>query len=330
MTAARTTDDEWFAHAAELSRNGCEPEPDSAQYSWLVWALWSRRAGLLSPEQQAALTRLPPAAIAVADQPWTLRFFACAARDRAGLALGGGKRTAWLTAQRRAHARGAMPAGRARLLENLAGFSWTPGADRWYSTLAQVRQHADRTGALPTRADAPELSGWLAAQRFALRSGRLDVSRASALEVLPGWNGSMSRTMTRHVWEQQLSALRTFVAAQRRYPDAGSSDSAEAELARWISVQRDLYRRGDLSSIRIQLIASLPGWRWNARAASFDARCAQLRRELAGGPIGTGHWLYSWVVSQRRRYRAGRMPDEQAAQLRSLNLLEDGLATCAA
>lgn len=154
MTAARTVADEWFAYAATLSHRTCAPEADTITYTWLVWALWCLRAGLLSPPEQVALAGLPLEVLTVADEVWTLRFFACAARDRAGLALGGGTRTAWLTAQRRAHARGAMPAGRAALLEHLDGFSWTPGEDRWRSMLNRVRLHTERTGALPVRAQA--------------------------------------------------------------------------------------------------------------------------------------------------------------------------------
>jgi len=330
LTAACTDDFAWLNRAAAFSRNGDVPEPDTDDYAWLVWAVWQQRVGLLSLPQRVALAGLPEAVRAVGYTPWALRYAECADRDLAGLALGGGKRTAWLTAQRRAHARGSLPAGRVALLERLDGFSWTPGADRWDSAFALVRDFAERTGSIPVRGDDAALSGWLAAQRFALRAGRLDAGRIAALESLPGWSASLSNTRTRGVWDRRCSALRSFVTETGRYPHTGSADTREAALARWVSTQRELYRRGDLGSYRIDALAGLPGWRWGAREADFDARSRQLCQELGGEPIGTDHRLYGWVVSQRRRHRDGRLSDEQAAMLRSLNLLGDDLAATVA
>lgn len=319
----------WHEHAAALARAHKAPDPATDDYTWLVWALRQRRSGQLSPLQRIALDIHPEPVRDLHQQPWVQRFMECAARDAEGMALGGGERTAWLTAQRRARARGSLPAGRSALLERLSGFTWTPGADRWDSTMVRVADFALRKGRIPTRGDDPELSGWLAAQRFALRAGRLDAARIAALESIPGWSESLSSTRSQSVWEHRLAALRSFQAERGRYPRADATDPCEAAAGRWVSVQRELHRRGDLSRHRADALCAIPGWRWTAREADFDARADQLARELGGAPIDTGHRLYGWVVSQRRRHREGRLSPEQVDVLRSLNLLQDGLVSAA-
>lgn len=324
---SQSTPETWQKHAAALARADRAPDPATEDYTWLVWALRQRRSGRLSPLERIALDIHPEPVRDLHRQVWVHRFMECAIRDAEGMALGGGQRTAWLTAQRRARARGSLPAGRSALLERLDGFTWTPGADRWDSTMVRVADFALRNGRIPARGDDPELSGWLATQRFALRAGRLDADRIAALESIPGWLESLSSTRSQLVWEQRLDALRSFQSRHGRYPRADASNRREASVARWVSTQREMHRRGDLSRHRATALCAIPGWRWTAREADFDARASQLARELDGAPIDTGHRLYSWVVAQRRRYREGRLSPDQIDVLRSLNLLQDSLAS---
>lgn len=302
------------------------PDPSTASYARLVW-LWHRHTvGHLSDDQRDELDAASDVVRALRKDSWVQRFLECAARDAAGSSLGGGRRSEWLSRQRRAAVAGSLPAGRAELLHRLRGFTWTPGDDRWISTFRRVREYADQSGRIPARGDDEVLAGWLAAQRFALRSGRLSIYRAGALESLPGWAESLSGQRLRSTWDQDLAALRAFVDDRGRYPHSDTPDRGEAALASWVYSQRELYRRGDMSGDRVQTLAQIPGWRWAAREADFDARANELDRELAGGPITRDHRLYSWVVSQRRRHRDGRLSAEQADTLRALNLLEDCLA----
>jgi hypothetical protein len=312
-------------HLRVLTFPTAAPDPATDEYTRLVW-LWHRHAcGALARRWRQELEALPEPVQALRDDPWVRRYLECARRDAAGLELGGAGRTAWLSRQRRARESGSLPSGRVALLHRLRGFTWTPDADQWEAAFNQVRRFVGVHGRLPSRGDDAMLSGWLAAQRFALRRGQLSPRRVEVLEALPGWSGSMSCSRSHTVWERHLATTRTFLDMHGRYPSSAADSAAENAAGRWVDAQRTHYRRGDLSSQRTEALSALPGWRWSAREADFDARVDQLCAELSGSAIATDHPLYGWVVAQRRRHRDGRLPAEQVAVLHSMNLLDESL-----
>ena len=323
------TEAAWLVRCASVAASAAPPDPVSGDFAWLVWSWCRRAAGKLSERQQLALDALPAGITSLRRDIWVSRYLEVAARGEAGDDLSGGPRTAWLSRQRRRAMAGCLPAGRAELLSRLPGFAWTPGERRWESAFARVRDFVDTFGHIPARGDDEALAGWLATQRFELRSGRLSARRAQLLDTLPGWAQSLAGPRSPISWPQQLEALRDFVSAHRHYPRTGAADALECALAAWVCDQRDNHRRGDLSAARADALAAIPGWRWTAREADFDARAVALSVELGGRPIDTGHRFYSWVVSQRRRHRDGRLSEDQAAMLRALNLLDERLQASA-
>lgn len=300
--------------------------PDSGDtFLQLVSALAESRSERLTAEQLRRLASLREPLRPLPADPWMRRYLECAERSFAGRPLSGGGRSAWLSAQRRAHAQGELAAGRVMLLECLNGFTWTPDADRWNAAIAQVRAFTVEHGRIPARGDDLALAAWLASQRLALRLGKLDADRTAALDDLPGWAESLAVERTRELWEARLAELRAFLERGGGcYPDPDSTVDAEVELARWVSRQRKCYGRSDLSGRRTDVLQDLPNWQWSARDASFDRRICTLRRELRGSAIPTSHRLYSWVAAQRSRHRDGRLTVEQVAALESLGLLNGG------
>lgn len=313
---------EWMRRAAALTE---APDPNSDAYTWLVWQWHLRETGALNSRQRAVLGALPAAVRQLRADSWVQRFLCVAALDHAGQPISGDWRTQWLARQRRLHSLSVLPAARAELLDRLDDFSWQPVGERWHSSLAEIMEFTDQHGRLPARADDPRAAGWLAAQRFALRHGRMQPERARALAALPGWSKSMNSTRSRTPWELRCRQLRAFVDANRRYPDVDSTDPGEVAAARWVTTQREQYRRDGLSDYRVKQLSALPGWRWSARDAAWDERFRELAHESRRGPIGTDHRLYSWVVAQRRRHRDGRLTPEQAARMRSLGMLGETL-----
>lgn len=300
------------------------PDPTEVEYTRLL-QLWQQQSrGGLPPKCSSLLNELPHAVRALRQDPWVQRYLECAELDRTGVGFGGGARGVWISKQRRARASGALPAGQEMLLNQLPGFSWTPEADRWEATFDQVRRFTQTHGRVPSRADDPGLSGWLAAQRLAMRRGRLSARRVEVLQELAGWTHSLSCGRAGSEWDRTVSQARRFVSTHDRYPDPRAC-GPEGALARWIETQRGHHRRGDLSRRRAAALAALPNWRWSAREAEFDARVGEIGVVLACGPIGTDHRLYSWIAAQRRRHRDGQLSAEQSAQLDSLNLLNERL-----
>jgi hypothetical protein len=301
------------------------PTPDSHDYTRLVWAFARERAGRMKQQHRLYIATLPEPLRNLSRDPWVRRFLECAARDAAGQPLGGGARGEWLKRQRHLYASGAMPKGRAALLDRLVGFTWTPDADRWGATYDIVAAFVDEHGRIPSRGDDPVLAAWLAAQRLQLRTDRLDPIRAESLARLPGWRQSLSTARARVEWEAGLAKLVRFRAKNGFYPDRTSDNAAEAELGRWAHQQRGMYQRSDLSAARIDALEKLPGWRWRTRDATFDRNLFLLRRELDSRPIPRDHPIYKWVESQRRRHQGGRLSEEQSAALEALGMLDEVL-----
>lgn len=290
------------------------PDPADGGYTDLVWDLARALTG-----QVPAVSADTAAAPAV--DAWVSRYLECAGRLLTGRPLTQA-RAEWLSAQRAAHSRGELPAGRAALLERLPGFTWLPDTDRWGSNYRSVFYFAAAHGRIPTRRDDQSLAGWLAGQRFALRSGRLSQERIAALAVLPGWRESLSTPRARDQWERRRGEVASFLeTGDGCYPDPRSEDPAEAELGQWVSWQRKCHRRRDLSASRAAVLEELPNWRWSEREARFDWKVCELREALKEGPVLPGHRLYSWVRDQRSRHREGRLADWQTAALEALGVL---------
>lgn len=328
-TAATRAESAWARHVGVLARMDCAPGPDTEIYAWLVWAWCQLDRGLLTPTQRSALDALPAPVRRLRENPWVRMFLQVAARDYAGLSLAGDRRTPWLTYQRRLQVRRLLPASRAALLERLDSFDWKPGDKRWWNTFEQVSRFAAQHGRLPARRDSEQLSNWVAVQRFLLRSDRLRYDRAKALARLPGWKQALAQTRSRSPWERRCEQLRVFIQAHGRYPVLDSRDLAEVELARWVITQREQYRRDGLSAYRIKMLSALPFWRWGAREQAWDLRFRELAGDVRRGRFGPTHPDYGWVIAQRRQHRDGRLNDEQARRLRSLNLLGSRLSTAA-
>ncbi|CPU40179.1 putative helicase [Mycobacteroides abscessus] len=327
--ASSLADHAWARHIDALMRADRAPGPDTEMYTWLVWQWCRYGRGLLTPDQRTALDALPESVRKLRQDPWVCRFIDLADREYAGLPLAGGRRTPWLTYQRRLQTSRILPASRAALLERLDSFHWKPGDHQWWSTFEEVSRFAAQHGRLPTRRDNEQLANWVAVQRFLLRSDRLRYDRAKALAALPGWAQALAQTRSRSPWERRCEQLRVFIQTRRRYPLLDSADAAEAALARWVLTQREQYRRDGLSAYRIKMLSALPFWRWGAREQAWDARFRRLARDVRRSRFGPGHPDYTWVIAQRRQYRIGRLTTEQANQLRSLNLLGSRLSLAA-
>lgn len=180
----------------------------------------------------------------------------------------------WLQLQRRLHRRGRVPIARVRRLEALRGWSWDPTADRAAAkmllsspagTLEALQRHM-ATGGRPVL--DPEVL-W---NGVPLLPALNEVRRLHALNQLPppvvqgfeaidGWDWTPADRVG-----LCLTALRRFVAREghacvpRRYCDG------DLALGRWVCKARERYHAGTLPEILVQLLGSIPGWRWSFRS----------------------------------------------------------------
>ena len=70
-------------------------------------------------------------------------------------------------------------------------------------------------------------------------------------------------------WRRRLKEAQDFLAVHGSLPHH-DGDKAEKSLHTWISTQRRAYHRGNLSTPKIVLLASLPGWDTSSRQFELD------------------------------------------------------------
>lgn len=169
-------------------------------------------------------------------------------------------------------------------------------------------------GRLPTPGDG-HTGQWLSSQRSALHRGltAMTTARAEALDKLtPGWRRMLP---ARHPsWSQRADHLREFHAARGRWPSQTATDPDEAQLARWLSMQRSRHHRGELSATEVaKLNEQLPGWDPGSRESIWLQTADDLAAFIAGehrwpstsGPTARERRLAKWLSNRRRDRRTG-------------------------
>lgn len=126
-------------------------------------------------------------------------------------------------------------------------------ADEWFARFDALRRFHANHGRLPRRSiggratSAEELGllSWLRSQRR--REVLLTVEQWHALDSLDEsiWEPRDAR------WFARLRDLETFVEETGRSPRVRSTDRVERGLAHWISRQRSLLRKRELSASRV-------------------------------------------------------------------------------
>lgn len=252
----------------------------------------------------------------------------------------------WVSAQRKAYRRGAMPAGRIVRLESVPGWSWRherPTLTRPVSARATVdakwRAHLDALRAFRagqqrwpslTAADSVErlLAAWAGRQTRTYRVGKLRADRVNALEAVQGWMWSTGPTETlanRQRFEQKLAQVAAFVSANGWYPRRTTRNVDETRLGQWCQAQRRKHASGDLTADRTAAIEVLPGWEWqpDPAAAVWRQQHTQITAWLAThGPnpdiqsVDPHERRASrWLRQQQATHQTGGLTDEQVALL---------------
>lgn len=169
------------------------------------WVRERRRAhdrGADSPERTAALEQIPGWNWSI-DNPTrfnnSLRLLTDYIRTHGTLTIPAGYRDPdtgthlgiWVAEQRLQHRRGTLAPERATALENLPGWTWTPGRDdHWQHALRTLRAYVAEHGRIPTAITAHDginIGRWVARQRTAHRQGTLNPNATRELEATPGW-----------------------------------------------------------------------------------------------------------------------------------------------
>lgn len=184
----------------------------------------------------------------------------------------------WVSWQRIRYRRNTLPSDHAMKLQGLAGWSWDVATDHWEERYTALLAYARREGhsCVPRRHVEGDvrLGTWVGRQREAHQRGRLTSEQADRLQALPGWSwrASPRRSRPRHLqrldaqWNAAARAASRFASREGHFDVPFEYREDGFFLRKWITKQRRLYRRGELTLERIEYLQSLPGWCWNAAA----------------------------------------------------------------
>ena len=235
----------------------------------------------------------------------------------------------WVVKQRsrlRFRQRGEFAERRCRL-ETLPGWLWDTSEADWEDGFAHLERFVarERHARVPKEhcGDGYRLGAWVGVQRQARRKGTLRSERRARLEALPLWTWEVPES----AWEKGFAALQRFVEREGHARVAHDHREDGFRLGRWVSHQRVLQRRGDLSDEHARRLESLPGWTSEPYAADWEDGYARLlvfveREGHARVPSDyrddDGFRVGKWVQRQRISLRNGQLEGDARLRLESL------------
>lgn len=114
-------------------------------------------------------------------------------------------------------------------------------------------------------------------------------------------------------WRKRLSQVLAFQEANHQLPSS-KAEGVERSLARWVAVQRNLYRKGHMSAVKAILLKELVGWdidaqqqhrddHWRTTLEALNTFVATTGRMPRYKNYGTEHEhaLGVWLHSQHQR-----------------------------
>jgi hypothetical protein len=304
---------------------------------WVAKQRSHRNKGKLPQERQERLEELPAWTWNPRDDLWEDGFARLQEYvSKSGTALvpkdltfNGFQVGAWVSTQRSAYKKGELPAERKQRLEALAGWTWNTRNDRWPFWYGQLKiyvaEHGHTRLAALEEYDGLRLGQWVAQQRYHRNRGTLDSARVRLLEELPDWIWDAVIDQ----WEEGFRHLQEYV---KHHGDALVAQKFRSDddykLGQWVTIQRTVYRDGEMSQERQARLEALPGWVWEARESRWEEgfRHLQVYAEAHGtarlvrtyvDPVD-GYQLGMWANNQRASFSRGRLGPERAARLEAL------------
>lgn len=241
---------------------------------------------------------------------------------------------AWVATQRERWRTGKLDPGRARRLEALPLWDWTPRCDPWSSAFDRLAAYGAEHGSVHRLPAGPvagfELGAWATTQRREHATGRLAADRVAALESVPGWVWSVPDAR----FEAGAAAVAAHLAREGHCDPPAAHRENGVGLRAWIAAVRRRYDAGELPAERVARLEAIDGWMWApapTRTEEWDAAWSEalgrLRRWAgangrAAPPndvvLDDGFRLGGWVNKQRSAYRAGRLSPERTRRLEAL------------
>jgi hypothetical protein len=229
----------------------------------------------------------------------------------------------WLGRQRQACKTGKLSEDRIKRLEAI-GVVWDLADAAWEEMFAALVEYKNEYG----DCDVPQswekvegLGAWANRQRQLHKKGRLGEDRIERLEKIGFvWNLSEAR------WEKMFAAL---IDYRNEYGDCDvpQSWSKIEGLGQWVGIQRQSYRKGNLSEERIKRLEDI-GFHWNKLEAYWEKMFAALveYKNGHGDCLVSRSWnkvegLGQWVDRQRHSYKKGKLSESRIERLEAIGFI---------
>lgn len=166
----------------------------------------------------------------------------------------------WVNVQRQK--KEILPIEHRKRIEELPGWTWNPGADKWEIGFQYLEAFLKREGHCKVprsevTSDGYKLGVWCNTQRT--KRNKMSVDRVARLDSLPGWMW----TVKDDIWGARFIELMEFANRELHcnVPQR-TVDGQRSVLGQWVVEQRSARSQAKMSIERKLKLESLPGWFW--------------------------------------------------------------------
>ena len=131
---------------------------------------------------------------------------------------------------------------------------------RWKEMYRKLKIHIENTNCTD-REEATLIRTWCIRQRMLYKKGTMSKERIDLLNLLPSWKW----TVYEDQWTDTYNKLTAYISIHKKIPPR-----SQGSLSIWCGRQRNLYKNGQLSQSRIDLLEQIEKWKWGIRGSQFD------------------------------------------------------------
>ncbi|MEZ5943930.1 MAG: DEAD/DEAH box helicase family protein [Planctomycetaceae bacterium] len=169
---------------------------------------------------------------------------------------------------------------------------------------SQWQENYERVCNLPAPPDTQSSAYWWCTHNRTLHShGKLPSAKVKLLEQIPWWTWTIS---VADRWDANFETIR----AMPQCPKAGTPEY------NWVRQQRRFHQQGKLDDEKAELLVTIPWWTWASLSSNWERKFTHFASMAARPARGTK--LYEWGRTQRKSFKAGKLPKDRIAKLASI------------
>ncbi|MGO8821936.1 MAG: Helicase associated domain protein [Desulfomonilaceae bacterium] len=288
------------------------------------------KKGLLTDERKKRLERLPKWSWNPTEDDWQKavqclgNFVATHGHTRVpakhvtddGFNLG-----MWTDGKRQSYKEGKLTTDHIQALENINGWTWNILEKAWNEGFEKLVEFAEREGhsRVPRKhvTDGFKLGIWVDNKRAKYRKNKLPLERQKLLENVKGWSWDPHAAQ----WKEGFQKLVEFVKEKgTALVPVSHKTTDKFPLGSWVDVQRQFFRKNQLSDEKRERLQSLNGWSWNPLQDVWDKNLLSLMnyvKEFGHSRVPSncvdteGFHLGKWVENLRQQVKKGKLSEDK-------------------